>query len=124
MGPRSATVSWNAVSPSSLNGHFKGFKIQTWTEDTGENKYREIIMKSDATSSLVSSFKPYAKNYARILAFNGAYNGPPSNIINFNTPEGTPGPVDMLECFPMGSSALLLHWKPPIEVNGILTGFR
>jgi len=124
MGPRSATVSWNAVSPSSLNGHFKGYKIQTWTEDTGENKYREIIMKSDATSSLVSSFKPYAKNYARILAFNGAYNGPPSNIINFNTPEGTPGPVDMLECFPMGSSALLLHWKPPIEVNGILTGFR
>ena len=32
--------------------------------------------------------------------------------------------MDSLECFPMGSSALLLAWKSPQEVNGKLTGFR
>jgi len=72
----------------------------------------------------VESFKPYAVNYARVLAFNGAWNGPPSNTIRFQTPEGKPGPVDMIECFPMGSSALLLSWRPPEEVNGLLTGYR
>ncbi|TRY75568.1 hypothetical protein TCAL_04520 [Tigriopus californicus] len=124
VGPRSAIVSWEGVNKDSIRGEFKGYKIQTWTLESGEEKFREIIMKSDSTRSLVQSFKPFATNFARVLAFNGAYNGPPSNIISFNTPEGKPGPVDMLECFPMGSSALLLAWKQPQEVNGVLTGYR
>ncbi len=79
-------------------------------------------MRGDSTNSLeqqslVQSFKPFARNFARVLAYNGAYNGPPSNVIEFVTPEGKPGPVDMLECFPMGSSALLLAWKRPQEVR-------
>jgi len=124
VGPRSAIVEWTPVSMASIRGDFKGYKIQTWTEKDGEQKYREIIMKSDSTRSLVQSFKPYAKNFARVMAFNGAYNGPESNVIVIQTPEGKPGPVDSLECFPMGSSALLLAWKSPQEVNGKLTGFR
>jgi len=124
IGPRSALVSWEPVRKESINGQHKGYKIQTWTEETGEEKYREIIMIPDATQSYVQSFKPYALNYARVLAFNGAYNGPPSNIITIRTPEGQPGPIDMLDCYPMGSSALLLQWKEPQEVNGILTGYR
>lgn len=124
VGPRSALVSWEEVAKESVRGDFKGYKIQTWTEESGEEKFREIIMRSDSTQSLVQSFKPFAKNFARVLAFNGAYNGPPSNVITFTTPEGKPGPVDMLECFPMGSSALILAWKMPQEVNGVLTGYR
>ena len=124
IGPRSALVSWNQIDPNSINGHFKGYKIITWTDETGEKNQREIIMRSDSTQALVRSFKPYAKNYARVLAFNGAYNGPPSNTIEFRTPEGKPGPTAMLECYPMGSSALLLEWQRPQEINGILTGYR
>ena len=79
-------------------------------------------------SHLVQSFKPFAINYARVVAFNGAGplkgNGPPSNTIRVDTPEGKPGPVDNLECFPMGSSALLLAWKMPEEINGVLTSYR
>merc|ERR1719507_1708418 len=123
-GPRSAFVSWNPVSPDSIKGEFKGYKIQTWTQESGEDKYREIIMKGNNTRTTVHSFKPNALNFARVLSFNGAYNGPPSNIRSFRTPEGKPGPVDMLECFPMGSSALLLAWKEPEEKNGQLTGYR
>ena len=47
MGPRSAIVEWTPVSKDSIRGDFKGYKIQTWTEKDGEQKYREIIMKSD-----------------------------------------------------------------------------
>ena len=72
---------------------FSGYKIQTWTEESGAEKFREIIMKSDTTSSLVQSFIPNSLNYARVLAFNGAFNGPASNTIKFHTPEGKPGPI-------------------------------
>ena len=40
MGPRSALVSWEPVSKESLSGEFKGYKIQTWTRESGEKKYR------------------------------------------------------------------------------------
>ena len=60
-------------------------------------------MRSDTSRQLVQSFKPYAVNLAVVYAFNGAYNGPPSPRIRFQTPEGKPRPVDELECFPMGS---------------------
>ncbi|CAB4062598.1 NRCAM [Lepeophtheirus salmonis] len=108
VGPRSAYVSWDPVSLDSINGDFK--EKFPWGKDT--------------TEAFVQSFKPFSLNYARVLAFNGAYNGPPSNIIEVRTGEGLPGPVDMLECFPMGSSALLLAWNKPEEVNGILRGYR
>ena len=125
VGPRSALVSWDSVSPSSIRGEFKGYKIQTWTEESGEEKFREIIsMQPDSTQQLLGSLKPNSRNFARVLAFNGAYNGPPSNIIEIVTPEGVPGSVDSLHCYPMGSSALLLEWKPPQEINGVLTGYR
>ena len=124
MGPRSALVSWDPVRADSINGEFKGYKIHIWTEKSGEENYRDIRMSPYSTQALVQSFKPYAVNYARILAFNGAYNGPPSNVIKIITPEGQPGPIDMLDCYAMGSSALLLWWKPPQEANGILTGYR
>ena len=32
LGARSAFVEWDPVSPESINGHAKGYKIQMWTE--------------------------------------------------------------------------------------------
>jgi len=49
VGPRSAIVSWNPVSPDSIRGAFKGYKIQTWTEESGEDKYREVVLKGENT---------------------------------------------------------------------------
>ena len=49
MGARSALVSWDPVRPESINGEHKGYKIQTWTASTGEERYREIIMLPDVT---------------------------------------------------------------------------
>ena len=92
VGPRSAVVSWNPVSPKSVRGEFKGYKIQTWTAESGAEKFREfVIMRPESSSHLVQSFKPNSLNFVRILAFNGAYNGPPSNTITIQTPEGIPG---------------------------------
>ena len=43
-------------------------------------------------SALVNSFVPYTKNFVRVLVFNGAHDGPPSEEISFVTPEGSKQP--------------------------------
>ena len=47
LGPRSAMVSWEPVNPNTINGEFKGYKIQTWTQLDTEKKLREIVFKRD-----------------------------------------------------------------------------
>ncbi|XP_054715079.1 neuroglian-like [Uloborus diversus] len=121
---RSAMFSWDPVSPESVRGHFRGYKIQTWTVDEGEERLREQVVKANVTQSLVTIFRPYSRNLVRVLAFNDMYNGPPSDVIEFTTPEGTPGPVAYFDAIPLGSSALYLIWKRPTEPNGVLTGYN
>nr|CAD7257229.1 unnamed protein product [Timema shepardi] len=120
----SALLSWSPVPEDSIRGHFMGYKIQTWTEKEGEEGMREIDVKGKQTRSLINKFIPHSKNFARVLAYNGRYNGPPSDTVNFDTLEGVPGTVQFFEAFPMGSSALYLVWKRPEQPNGILTGYR
>lgn len=55
---------------------------------------------------------------------NFRFNGPPSELVTFETPEGVPGTVMGLDAYPVGSTAMLLKWNKPIEINGILTGYR
>ncbi|XP_063242824.1 neuroglian isoform X3 [Bacillus rossius redtenbacheri] len=123
-GSTSALLSWSPVPPETVRGHFKGYKIQTWTDRDREEGMREIDVKGDSTRSLVTKFVPNSKNYARVLVYNGRYNGPPSETLSFDTPEGVPGTVEFFEAYPMGSSALYLIWKRPEQPNGNLTGYR
>ncbi|CAB0018081.1 unnamed protein product [Nesidiocoris tenuis] len=120
-----ASLRWNPVSQESVRGHFEGYKIQTWTDKDTEGKMREIIINGRSTFvSAEDKFIPNSKNFARVLVFNSRYNGPPSETINFDTPEGVPGTVQSLEAVPLGSSGLLLMWKKPEQTNGILTGYK
>lgn len=121
---KSAILSWDPVPEESVRGHFKGYKIQTWTEGEGEENYREIIITNDAKKAIVHKFTPDSRNFARILAFNERYNGPPSNLVEFVTPEGVPSSIPSLEIYPLGSSAFHLKWKRPLQPNGKLTGYR
>ncbi|XP_073993820.1 neuroglian isoform X3 [Rhodnius prolixus] len=120
----SALLSWAPVSPASVRGHFKGYKIQTWTEREGETSAKESLVKHETTRWLVTNLTPNSRNLARVLAYNSRYNGPASEVIVIETPEGVPGTVATLEAIPMGSSALLLTWKKPEQTNGVLTGYR
>lgn len=98
--------------------------MQTWAEGEGDAQVRETLVKNDATRSLIRTFVPHSKNYARVLAYNGRYNGPYSDTIFFQTPEGVPSTITGLEALPMGSSAFFLIWKKPEQPNGILTGYK
>ena len=119
----SAELFWNPVPEKSVRGELRGYRIQTWTKRDGEEGMREINV-GNRTRVVIDKFVPYITNYVKVLAFNGRYNGPPSEIVNFNTPEGTPGTILSLDAYPIGSSALWLKWTRPAETNGNLTGYR
>lgn len=123
-GSNTAVLSWNPVPPETVNGHFKGYKIQTWTEGSGVENLREIHVKADASTAMITKFTPDARNFARVLVFNSRYNGPPSATIDFRTPEGVPSSVQSFEAYPLGSSAFMLTWKKPLQPNGQLTGYK
>ncbi|XP_058814203.1 neuroglian isoform X1 [Topomyia yanbarensis] len=122
--PTSAILSWNPVTEESVRGHFKGYKIQTWTDTDGEENLREVLVTADSKQALVTDFVPDSTNYARILAYNGRFNGPASTTLSFDTPEGVPNTIQSLDAIPLGSSAFLLKWKKPLQTNGKLTGYK
>lgn len=71
----------------SYSGHFKGYKIETWTEKEGEIRAREMI--SNASKAFVNKFVPHTVNLVRVRVINSAYRGPASDVLSFKTPEGS-----------------------------------
>ncbi|XP_077545441.1 neuroglian-like isoform X1 [Haemaphysalis longicornis] len=121
---RSAEFAWNPVEPETVRGHFRGYKIQTCTSEECGSTERESALTADATTAIVSIFRPYSLNIVRLRVFNDQHDGPATEPVELITPEGTPGPVASLEAISLGSTAFYLVWKPPSEVNGVLTGYR
>lgn len=121
---RTAVFAWSPVSPESVRGHFRGYKIQTWTIDEGKGKLREMEVPANVNTAVVRLFRPFSRNLVHVLAYNGMYNGPPSGTLDFLTPEDVPGPVVSFEGRPLGSRAVYLSWKPPSEPNGLIKGYH
>lgn len=121
--PKASTFRWEPVSLESIRGHFRGYKIQTWTAEESEDQCREVNVPSNVTHVRVEALRPNSRNYVQVLAYNQQYNGPASERIEVVTPEGVPGPVADIGAVPMGSSALLVYWEKPVEINGELMGY-
>lgn len=49
----------------------------------------EEQVSSDTTTEEIKKFLPNSKHFVRILAHNSRFNGPPSQVISFDTPEGS-----------------------------------
>lgn len=79
--PRGVNLKWSPVSLDSIRGHFKGYKIQTWTAEESEDQCREVHAPSNVTHVNIQALKPNSINYLQVLAYNDQYNGPPSNRI-------------------------------------------
>ncbi|KAH9364505.1 hypothetical protein HPB48_018695 [Haemaphysalis longicornis] len=121
---RTAEFSWRPVHQETVRGPFRGYKIETWTAQEGEEKLREVVVPADATTALVSLFRPFSWNVVRLRVFNDQYNGPATDTIEFTTPKGTPGPVASFKAIPLGSTAFYLLWQKPSQVNGVVTSYN
>lgn len=48
----------------------------------------EEQVSSDSTTAEIKKFLPYSTHFVRILVHNTRFNGPHSQLISFDTPEG------------------------------------
>ncbi|KAM9750835.1 cell adhesion molecule L1-like a isoform 3-T5 [Menidia menidia] len=122
-------VSWTPVPPATLRGHLGGYNVH-WVRKKSLLKPDKILSEHQSMSfsgkrshAIVPGLEPFSEYKLTVNVFNKKGNGPKSDSVTFNTPEGVPGLVPILTASNSQIDSILLVWGPPLEANGILTGY-
>lgn len=117
----SIKVSWKPVDPSTVRGHFKGYKLVYWLRE--KPYFSEVVKVEPSVTSFTITGLSAMQNYTiQAHTINSGYESAPSEPIKFETPEGAPSKVHNLRVIPVGATTILALWDPPLRPNGILRG--
>lgn len=122
-------VSWSPVPTATLRGHLRGYDVH-WLRKRSLLNPNKILDERHSLSfpgkrshAIVPGLKPFSEYRLTVNVFNKKGNGPNSDPVTFNTPEGVPEQVPILTTSNAQKDSILLVWGPPLESNGILTGY-
>ncbi|XP_037624296.1 neuronal cell adhesion molecule-like isoform X6 [Sebastes umbrosus] len=126
-----AEVHWDPVPSKLIRGHLKGYKVYYGRERSlhkhnphHEEKQMQILTFSgNHTHGMLPSLHPFSHYSFHVRVFNGKGEGPPSDTLTFDTPEGVPGAPTSLVVTNPNLNALTLEWSPPHDRNGRITGY-
>lgn len=122
-------VSWTPAPPATVRGHLGGYDVQWFRKRSllNPNKVlderQSMSFPGKRTHAIVPGLKPFSEYRLTVNVFNKKGNGPYSDPVTFNTPEGVPAQVPILTASNAQKDTILLVWGPPLETNGILTGY-
>ncbi|XP_030623636.1 neural cell adhesion molecule L1.1 [Chanos chanos] len=132
-------VRWEPVSPESVRGALRGYKIHLRKKgprghknqrkralrkmENEEEKRVVTVNNSQKTEEVVTGLDYYSNYELSVTAFNKKGEGPHSKTQNFSTPEGAPGPPIFLGYDSPSDTELILRWQSPKNPNGVLTGY-
>uniref|UniRef100_A0A8C4ID35 Neural cell adhesion molecule L1-like protein n=1 Tax=Dicentrarchus labrax TaxID=13489 RepID=A0A8C4ID35_DICLA len=111
-------VSWTRVHKDKLHGHLGGYRINWWRlrslvdSKKSHGDKHTLTIPGDRNHAAVPGLTPFSEYSLIVMTFNGRGNGPGSHPVNFKTPEGD-----------VQKHTVSLVWAPPLEPNGILTGY-
>lgn len=125
---------WNPVSESAdkIKGAFMGYRVLFWKRGHKETSLKKIDIQKDGTSrkrrspkkvQAIVNLPAFSELSLSVVARNTYYEGPESNVIDVDTPEGVPGKVRSFTALIRGSGHFHLKWEPPEKKNGILIGY-
>ncbi|XP_041093113.1 neural cell adhesion molecule L1-like isoform X2 [Polyodon spathula] len=124
-------VTWSPVPRESVRGHLKGYKVHYWRSRTLLERPKRhasdrfsLTVPGGRSHALLSGLQPFSVYYVEVRVFNGRGEGPASEPLRFDTPEGVPGPPAFLSLDSPSESLLILQWQPPLQPNGNLTGYE
>ncbi|GAB1602400.1 neuroglian-like isoform X2, partial [Argonauta hians] len=141
MTATSARFRWDPVNTDTdkIRGVFKGYRILFWKPgdrknslkkiDISENKHNRRSARKSRHRRQSSKIKAnimlpaFSSFRLTVVARNTYYEGPESNVIDVQTPEGVPSKVQSFMALVRGSGHFHLKWEPPKEKNGILIGY-
>uniref|UniRef100_A0A3P9KWA6 Cell adhesion molecule L1-like b n=1 Tax=Oryzias latipes TaxID=8090 RepID=A0A3P9KWA6_ORYLA len=122
-------VSWTQVPPATVRGHLGGYEVH-WVRTRSFldpekilNEKQFMSFPGNGSYAIVPGLKPYSEYKLTVRVFNSKGNGPTSDPVTFSTPEGAPGLLPILTTSDYKSDSVLLVWGPPLETNGILSGY-
>ncbi|XP_028262343.1 neural cell adhesion molecule L1-like protein isoform X1 [Parambassis ranga] len=122
-------VSWTRVHKDKLHGHLGGYRINWWrlrslvdTKKSHGDKHT-LTFPGDRNRGMVPGLTPFSEYSLIVMTFNGRGNGPGSHPVNFKTPEGVPEKNPVFRVTDVQRHTVSLVWAPPLEPNGILTGY-
>lgn len=122
-------VSWMRVHKDKLHGHLGGYRISWWRlrslVDSKKNHGNKetLTFPGDRNHAVVPGLTPFSEYSLIVMTFNGRGNGPGSHPVNFNTPEGVPEKNPAFRVTDVQRHTVSVAWAPPLEPNGILTGY-
>ncbi|XP_061759174.1 neurofascin-like [Nerophis ophidion] len=125
------TVHWDAVSRSSIMGDLKDYKVYYW-RDSSQLRWlrvnRAMISKVFTDTGpeplgILTELIPYSNYNMYIVVTNSRYEGPPSNTLQFSTPEGVPSAPSSFRIQQRHLDSIYVDWELPAEPNGIITGY-
>ncbi|XP_019617516.1 PREDICTED: neuronal cell adhesion molecule-like [Branchiostoma belcheri] len=121
--PRSVRLDWDPIDEEFFNGDLKGYKVRYWSDDDPDN-VMEKTFEGDEPTALVDGLTPYKNYNFEVVPYNGKGEGPPSTPpVKASTPESTPGAPSALWATVWDSKTLNVQWEPPLQPNGVITGY-
>uniref|UniRef100_A0A3Q3WMI8 Neural cell adhesion molecule L1-like protein n=1 Tax=Mola mola TaxID=94237 RepID=A0A3Q3WMI8_MOLML len=122
-------VTWMPVHKDKLHGHLGGYRINWWrlrslvdSKKSHGNK-ETLTFPGDRNHAMVPGLTPFSEYSLIVMTFNGRGNSPGSHPVNFKTPEGVPEKNTVFRVTDVQKHTVSLVWSPPLEPNGILTGY-
>uniref|UniRef100_A0A3P9MVK5 Neural cell adhesion molecule L1-like protein n=1 Tax=Poecilia reticulata TaxID=8081 RepID=A0A3P9MVK5_POERE len=129
MNSSAVRVTWTRVHKDKLHGHLGGYRINWWRlrslvdSKKSHGDKQSLAFPGDRTHATVPGLTPFSEYSLIVMTFNGRGNGPGSHPFNFRTPEGVPEKNPVLRVTDVKRNSVSLAWAPPLEPNGILTGY-
>ncbi|XP_055016468.1 neural cell adhesion molecule L1-like protein [Boleophthalmus pectinirostris] len=122
-------VTWAPVHKDKLHGHLGGYRINWWRLRSLVDSKKQhgdkhtLTVPGERSHATVPGLTPFSEYSLIVMTFNGRGNGPGSHPVNFKTPEGVPEKNPVFRVMDVQRHSVSLAWAPPLEPNGILTGY-
>ncbi|XP_061470237.1 neural cell adhesion molecule L1 isoform X1 [Rhineura floridana] len=124
-------LSWALLNREKVFGHLKGFKVYYINlRNMAERSRRqarihthprgELKIEGDVSEVQLGGFRPWSWYRVEMTVLNGRGEGPLSEAMEFNTPEGVPSPPASFHLDCLSDTELLLEWTRPKFPNGKL----
>uniref|UniRef100_A0A8D2LZ48 L1 cell adhesion molecule n=1 Tax=Varanus komodoensis TaxID=61221 RepID=A0A8D2LZ48_VARKO len=118
-------LSWMLLNKEKVLGHLKGFWVRKNIRSRRQthlhsHSHGQLLIEGNVSEVTLGGFRPWSQYRVQMSVLNGRGEGPRSEAITFNTPEGVPSLPESFHLDYLSETELILEWKPPKFPNGKL----
>ncbi|XP_035684441.1 tenascin-X-like [Branchiostoma floridae] len=120
LGSEAIEVSWQP--PPQSNGEILGYRLHY--QIVGEESASTQEVEGYETFYLLRGLRPVTEYSIWLLAFTAAGDGERSEQVTVQTAEGVPGAPRDVKGQAVEPTTITVDWQPPLEINGVLLGYK